>query len=237
MFRVINIFISLLVIVSLLSCSSVKRVSFHDTISKYKCTRLVKYKMRYYSNHGFHSYSDFIAEKPTLSKSMYHIVCENKSGKPLISYHVGVIGPRNKENEFVKIVYKSSKYGFKIAFEGLKGTSSSAKSIEGVLAELALKLVIVVGFGVGGFIVGVVRGSIVEMQHLGLSNKEMILGYCTYDYDTEGRMVKIVYYAPSKNVKKLSWTRFYYKMKIKIPFKTINYNGITKKQRIIYGVK
>jgi hypothetical protein len=218
--------------------------------------------VRYYSVFGFDRYgipelSKEIEQSGLAEVSHYYLVIY-KDTKPEDIYIIQKTGQKSDYLKPFRVIYewtgKGFKYGYEYSKDIIENSTGIGESISESVHDMQLKVplmiittvpgylagtTIFVASGGTGFIIGVTESGPEAYKEIKKAGKTegAVLGKYHLKYDELNRLYKYIHYSSAPEEMALSETTLYYFKDDLLPYKSINYSHVEKKERILFETK
>ncbi len=221
-----------------------------------------KNNTRYYSEFGFDQYGipvlSLEIEQSAVADASYFYLVTFTDKKPEDIYVIQKTAQNGDYLKPLKIIYEWTGKGFKYGYEHSKGIIETSAGIGKNLAEpvhdanLRVPLIMVtavpgylvgttifVASGVTGFIIGVKESGPEAYKEIKKTGKAegLVLGKYHFKYDELNRLAKYIHYSSAPEEMILSETTLYYFKDNLLPYKSINYSHVDRKESVIFEKK
>jgi hypothetical protein len=160
--------------------------------------------------------------------------------RPVRSYDIAIIAQEQVDmRRPLEVVYEWTGRGFEAGYSitGNLFRGHVYASGNEALAVVAVEAAPIIIGGVAGFVFGVLASlpeTAIELRHVIVNARELVMGYTVYEYDEKGRIRFMKLYPPMGHAEELVNTEFHYSGDSDIPSGTEVTSRVEKKIRRVH---
>jgi len=182
-----------------------------------------------HDEYGRPVFGEELKERPSEPGSLFVILARDAQGRVQRSYLIAVTKPEGPDMaQPFNVLYTWTGKGFKRAGKLLKDIFTGEPRYESSPGEFTMYMLVattgVTVFIAGGVVVGVADGTWEAGKEVGkllLKGEEVLASFSTYQYDGNGRILRISSYLPGEPPEEILHTRFNYSGDSPTPSETL----------------